>query len=342
MARIRTVKPKFFRHRDLFLAEKACGLPLRLAYCGLWTAVDREGRFEWIPETLVLDILPYDTLDFAVILDQLEKNGFIKKYTIDGKHYGFIPSWKKHQIVNHREAESEIPAPDFPGHAREKHGHAQEEHRGKGTGREQEQEQELEGKGEGRGKENPPHIQHPGDQDHQNPNPENQNPPDGGDEERFRKMKPEEKEIAIKEEKQILELSKSKLGQRFASAYQKYKNLKYTFDFSDVKGLKSWSGQEIPESKWDYALNGFFNSEWHRQKGCFRFRHFTAQAQSFALAEPGASAKIKKHEEARKYRVWDPRHPEYDPKDKSGWQAANRKTWEAAHGPWTPEAEEKV
>ena len=47
MARIRTIKPGFFRHGDLFDAEQETGLPIRVAYAGLWTACDRKGRFVW-------------------------------------------------------------------------------------------------------------------------------------------------------------------------------------------------------------------------------------------------------------------------------------------------------
>ena len=32
MARIRTIKPDFFRHYDLYQAEKETGLPVRLAF----------------------------------------------------------------------------------------------------------------------------------------------------------------------------------------------------------------------------------------------------------------------------------------------------------------------
>lgn len=112
MARIRTIKPEFFRHEDLFEAEKAEGLPLRLAFAGLWTAADREGRFVWKPRELKLDCLPHDSLDFSQVLDALAMRGFIVKYHVDDKHYGFIPSWAKHQVINNRESESRIPGPD--------------------------------------------------------------------------------------------------------------------------------------------------------------------------------------------------------------------------------------
>lgn len=71
MARIRTIKPEFFRHAGLFDLEQETGLPLRVAFAGLWTAADREGRFAWKPRELKLDCLPFDLVDFSRVLDAL-------------------------------------------------------------------------------------------------------------------------------------------------------------------------------------------------------------------------------------------------------------------------------
>ena len=111
MARIRTIKPGFFRHEELFEAERETGLPLRLAFAGLWTACDREGRFKWSPRQLKLDCLPFDDVDFSRVLDALATRGQIVKYVVDGVDYGYIPTWHRHQIINNREAKSEIPEP---------------------------------------------------------------------------------------------------------------------------------------------------------------------------------------------------------------------------------------
>ena len=111
MARIRTIKPEFFRHEALFEIARKSGLPLRLAFIGLWTAADRDGRFKWRPRQLKLDVLPYDEVDFVAVLDALVSGGFVMKYVIDGDAFGVIPSWTRHQVINNREAASVLPAP---------------------------------------------------------------------------------------------------------------------------------------------------------------------------------------------------------------------------------------
>lgn len=112
MARIRTIKPGFFKHDVLFDAEKESGLPLRVAFAGLWTVADREGRFKWQPRVIKVDVLPYDEVDFAAVLEALRSVGLVRRYTIGGKEYGFIPTFKEHQHVNKNEAPSAIPGPD--------------------------------------------------------------------------------------------------------------------------------------------------------------------------------------------------------------------------------------
>ena len=111
MSRIRTVKPDLFRHEALFEAEASSKLPLRLAFIGLFTAVDREGRFRWRPRQLKLDVLPFDEVDFTLVLDALHDGGFITRYESAGEEYGAIPSWSLHQIINNRESESKLPDP---------------------------------------------------------------------------------------------------------------------------------------------------------------------------------------------------------------------------------------
>ena len=109
MSRIRTVKPELFRHLPLFEAEEKYRLPLRIAFVGLFTCCDRDGRFVWQPRRLKVDILPYDDADIDDVLNALMESGFIKAYEVDGIVYGCIPTWESHQCPNNKEHDSKLP-----------------------------------------------------------------------------------------------------------------------------------------------------------------------------------------------------------------------------------------
>lgn len=116
MARSRILEPAFFKHAELFDAERATGLPLRLAFAGLWTVTDREGRFMWRPRETKLDVLPYDDVDFDAVLEALETYGFVTSYVVDGKRYGVIPTFSHHQTFHKHEAKSKLPPPPLAEH----------------------------------------------------------------------------------------------------------------------------------------------------------------------------------------------------------------------------------
>ncbi len=109
--KIRCVKPEFYRHLGLYQLEQRTRLPIRISFEGLWAVADREGRFRWRAHDIKLDVLPYDDVDFAVILEELARAKFVVHYVVDGEEYGYIPTWGKHQRPNHREKPSELPAP---------------------------------------------------------------------------------------------------------------------------------------------------------------------------------------------------------------------------------------
>jgi hypothetical protein len=121
MSRIRTIKPDLLRHEGLFDAEKETGMPLRIAFVGLLTCCDREGRFKWKPRRLKLDVLPYDDVDFEGVLDELVKRGFVLRYEFNGEVYGCVPSFLKHQRISGSEAaqESVLPPPPESGNTQE-------------------------------------------------------------------------------------------------------------------------------------------------------------------------------------------------------------------------------
>lgn len=109
--RIRTIKPEFFTHEGLYELEKETGLPIRVAFAGLWCVADREGRFKWEPRRIGVSVLPYDGIDFSRVLDALFTRGYVVRYRVKGDEYGSIPSFLRHQIINNRERPSEIPEP---------------------------------------------------------------------------------------------------------------------------------------------------------------------------------------------------------------------------------------
>jgi hypothetical protein len=128
MSRIRNIKPDFFKHWDLYQAEVNSGLPIRLAYEGLWTVADKEGRFRCVPQQLKLEVLPYDEVDFAAVLSILEENGWIVIYQVEGKKYGYIPTFKIHQRISGSEekAVSKLPPPPTKEVSRKQIGSTQE------------------------------------------------------------------------------------------------------------------------------------------------------------------------------------------------------------------------
>jgi hypothetical protein len=111
--RIRNVKPQFFSHEGIYDAEIKAGIPVRLGFIGLWTCCDKHGRFEWKPRQLKLKALPYDEIDFNKVLEALVETDSVRKYEVDGKQYGYIPSWRKHQYISPKElkVKSQYPAP---------------------------------------------------------------------------------------------------------------------------------------------------------------------------------------------------------------------------------------
>jgi len=113
MARIRTIKPEFFKNEEL---ADLCAFS-RLLFIGLWTQADRDGRLEDRPKRLKADIFPYDDLDVDKILDGLEKNKFIIRYQAGGMKLIQIRTFLKHQVPHYKEVPSILPpvSEDFKG-----------------------------------------------------------------------------------------------------------------------------------------------------------------------------------------------------------------------------------
>jgi len=124
MARIRSIKPEFFKHLELQeLESEHRGLYTMFVYSGLWTQCDKNGVFYCNAKVLKNEILPYLEFDMQKSLDILEKNRYFIKYNISGRDYGFIPTFNKFQFcsANERKQPAKYPEPpkeiiDFQAH----------------------------------------------------------------------------------------------------------------------------------------------------------------------------------------------------------------------------------
>lgn len=106
MARIRSIKPDFFRSEDV-----ARLTPLaRLLFIGLWTIADREGRLLDRPRRISVDVFPYDDdFDIGALLAELTSGGVISRYEADGKKCIQIANFLKHQRPHPKEPPSTVP-----------------------------------------------------------------------------------------------------------------------------------------------------------------------------------------------------------------------------------------
>lgn len=112
MARIRTIKPEFFRHDGL--AELS---PLhRLLFAGLWTLADREGRLPDRPVRIKAEVMPYDECDIDAMLWDLAEHDekFLVRYEVAGVKVIEITGFAKHQRPHPKDPESEVDGPNSP------------------------------------------------------------------------------------------------------------------------------------------------------------------------------------------------------------------------------------
>lgn len=106
MARIRTIKPEFFRSEDTARLTPFA----RLLFIGLWTIADREGRLLDRPRRISVDVFPYDEdFDIDALLTELDAGGVIRRYEADGQKCIQIANFAKHQRPHPKEPPSTVP-----------------------------------------------------------------------------------------------------------------------------------------------------------------------------------------------------------------------------------------
>jgi hypothetical protein len=111
MARARNIKPGFFTNEEMVELDFAT----RLLFIGLWTMADRAGRMEDRPKKIKMSLFPADNLDIDECLNDLQRRGFIIRYSCEKNQYIQILNFTKHQNPHIKEPPSTIPAPDEHG-----------------------------------------------------------------------------------------------------------------------------------------------------------------------------------------------------------------------------------
>lgn len=99
MARIRTIKPEFWRDDDL----SKVGAEAALLAIGLLNHSDDEGYFSANPKLIEADIFPLRELSGSVtaLMEELRSIGYILVFLgSDGKRYGQVVNFCKHQVIN--------------------------------------------------------------------------------------------------------------------------------------------------------------------------------------------------------------------------------------------------
>jgi hypothetical protein len=107
MARIRTIKPEFWTDEKL----SECSLSARLLFIGLISFADDDGRMEYAPARLRMQVFPCGAVATKKLIEyigELHEHSLIRLYTVAGKEFLDIPNFLKHQRIN-RPTPSKIP-----------------------------------------------------------------------------------------------------------------------------------------------------------------------------------------------------------------------------------------
>lgn len=108
MARIRTIKPQFWRSPDIMQLDYF----QRLLYIGLWNLADDEGRGVYSPASIAADLFltefslsPQGTItDVSNAFTKYRQLDMVVIYEWEGREYYQIVKWSDHQRINRKTA----------------------------------------------------------------------------------------------------------------------------------------------------------------------------------------------------------------------------------------------
>ena len=97
--RIRSIKPEFWESESLGKVSREA----RLLFIGLFSCCDDVGRARASSRLLASRLFPYDDDAFKRLpgwMAELEKQGCIRIYVVDGESYLDLPKWANHQKID--------------------------------------------------------------------------------------------------------------------------------------------------------------------------------------------------------------------------------------------------
>ena len=115
MARIRTIKPEFWRSPSTAKASPWA----RLLYIAMWNWADDHGRAEWTPMELLAFAFPHDAenphfvAEFPRLVSEVSECFSVEFYEHRGRRFYAITTWDAHQR-NEKRTASRVPDPDDP------------------------------------------------------------------------------------------------------------------------------------------------------------------------------------------------------------------------------------
>ena len=96
--RIRSIKPEFWHDERL----AGVSLQARLLFVGLWNLADDFGVLRGSPALIKGQLFPFDSIDVAPLLAELEQVRRIVRYRPDGEDLILIRNFTKHQKLDRR------------------------------------------------------------------------------------------------------------------------------------------------------------------------------------------------------------------------------------------------
>lgn len=107
MSRCRSIKPGLWLNEDL--AEVS--IPARYLFPALWCLADKDGRLEYRPKKIKIEVYPYDEIDIISLIAELHGKKFISVYENEGCFFIQINNFIKHQNPHPKEKSNNYPEP---------------------------------------------------------------------------------------------------------------------------------------------------------------------------------------------------------------------------------------